>query len=195
MNSENTKRLLIKQAAKKLFIHYGFAKTNMEDIAKSAKMSKPALYYYYENKAALFKEILEEEASHLLQQIDNRLKKVSDPAMQFELFFQLIHAKLGQLARELDGQPDMVCDHGLHGRQLINQLHSMFNTRLEPILERGRKAGVFAFDDIQLTLKALNEMTQFLSVEWAAAHPAEEGEAIFNRIIKLIQHGLQGEHR
>ncbi len=190
---ENDKRLRIKDAAKKLFIHYGFAKTNMEDIAKSANMSKPALYYYYENKAALFKEILQQEATLLLEQIDRHISKVDDPVAQFELFFQLIFKNLTKLAKELSSQPDMVCDHGLHGRRLIKQLHGMFNTRLEPILQRGLDAGVFHFRDITITLRALNEMTQFLSVEWAASLPAKQRNKIFNTIVALMVQGLKGD--
>ncbi len=192
-STENDKRLRIKQAAKKLFIRFGFAKTNMEEIAKSAQMSKPALYYYYENKAALFREILQEEATLLLEKIDRHIKKVDDPVARFELFFQLIFKNLVKLARELNGEPDMVCDHGLHGRRLIKQLHGMFNTRLEPILQSGRDAGLFHFQDITLTLRALNEMTQFLSVEWAASLPDEQRDKLFNTIVTLMVQGLKGE--
>ncbi len=191
--TENSKRLRIKEAAKKLFIRFGFAKTNMEEIAKSAQMSKPALYYYYENKAALFREILQEEATLLLEKIDRQIRKLDDPVARFELFFQLIFKNLIELARELDGEPDVVCDHGLHGRRLILQLHDMFNTRLEPILKSGREAGLFHFEDITLTLRALNEMTQFLSVEWAASLPEKQRDKIFNTIVTLMVQGLKGE--
>ncbi len=87
----------------------------------------------------------------------------------------------------------MVCDHGLHGRRLIKQLHGMFNTRLEPILQRGLDAGVFHFRDITITLRALNEMTQFLSVEWAASLPAKQRNKIFNTIVALMVQGLKGD--
>jgi AcrR family transcriptional regulator len=50
----------IKKAGIKSFSKYGYSKTTMEDIAKMLGMKKNSLYYYFENKEALFREIVED---------------------------------------------------------------------------------------------------------------------------------------
>ena len=51
------KRELIFDAAAEVFAQYGFRRTAMNDIAKAAGMSRPALYLMFANKEALFREL------------------------------------------------------------------------------------------------------------------------------------------
>lgn len=60
MKKFDKKRDAIKQAGIKSFAAYGFYKTTLEDIAGMLGMKKNSLYYYFENKEALFKEIIED---------------------------------------------------------------------------------------------------------------------------------------
>ena len=49
---------------------YGLEKTGVGDIAATAGVTKPTLYYYFENKSALFLEILQTEADLLTHMIE-----------------------------------------------------------------------------------------------------------------------------
>ena len=51
------KRLL--QQGYRQFSAYGLAKTNVEEIAKAAGISKGAFYIFYESKEALFMDVIE----------------------------------------------------------------------------------------------------------------------------------------
>ena len=44
--------------AQRLFVESGFAGTSMDAIAAAAQVSKPTLYRYYQNKEALFADVL-----------------------------------------------------------------------------------------------------------------------------------------
>lgn len=50
---------VILQAAWESFSAYGFRKTSMDDIARSAGMSRPALYLHFKNKEAIFRALVE----------------------------------------------------------------------------------------------------------------------------------------
>ena len=52
--SDDPKQQAILVAAWQAFATYGFRKTSMDDIARGAGMSRPALYLHYRNKEALF---------------------------------------------------------------------------------------------------------------------------------------------
>ncbi|GAB4361288.1 MAG: TetR/AcrR family transcriptional regulator [Oricola sp.] len=49
------KRGTILAAALDVFINYGFRKTSMDDIARAAGMSRPALYQVFRNKTEIFR--------------------------------------------------------------------------------------------------------------------------------------------
>ena len=52
------KRGAILKASFDVFITYGFRKTSMDDIAKAAGMSRPALYQQFRNKTDIFRELV-----------------------------------------------------------------------------------------------------------------------------------------
>ena len=61
------KRLL--EQGQRLFSAYGLKKTNIEEIAKAAGISKGAFYNFYDSKEALFMEVIEQAESYLRQEI------------------------------------------------------------------------------------------------------------------------------
>ncbi|WP_411351119.1 TetR/AcrR family transcriptional regulator [Leisingera aquaemixtae] len=52
------KQQAILEAAWAAFSAYGFRKTSMDDIAKGAGMSRPALYLHFKNKEAIFRALV-----------------------------------------------------------------------------------------------------------------------------------------
>ncbi len=52
---DQDKRARILQAALSVFLAYGFARTKMDDIARAAGMSRPALYLVFRNKTDIFR--------------------------------------------------------------------------------------------------------------------------------------------
>jgi AcrR family transcriptional regulator len=55
--ADDAKRSRILQAAMKVFLAYGFSRVTMDDIAKAAEMSRPALYLVFRNKADIYQAI------------------------------------------------------------------------------------------------------------------------------------------
>jgi AcrR family transcriptional regulator len=52
---EDHRRLTILAAAFDIVMRYGFKRTTMDDIARQAGMSRPALYLFYKNKTEIFR--------------------------------------------------------------------------------------------------------------------------------------------
>jgi AcrR family transcriptional regulator len=87
------KRDAVYDAASVVFAQYGFRRTTMNDIAKSAGISRPALYLMFENKEDLFQGL----AAHRLDQaIDSALSvlqgngKIADRFPESLLVFEQI---------------------------------------------------------------------------------------------------------
>lgn len=65
----------ILQEAKKLFRHYGWSKTTMEDIAKAAGKGKSTLYYYYKSKDEIFDAVASREMEEVFQRVREEVAK------------------------------------------------------------------------------------------------------------------------
>ncbi len=58
------KRTRVLEGAMRVFLNYGFSRTTMDDIARAAEMSRPALYLLFRNKSDIFRAI----ATSMLEQ-------------------------------------------------------------------------------------------------------------------------------
>lgn len=61
-------------AAKQLFVQYGYEKTSMNDIAKTAHKAKGSIYYNFKSKLDIFNELLEQEVESMIKELtDTRI--------------------------------------------------------------------------------------------------------------------------
>jgi AcrR family transcriptional regulator len=58
--SDTATRRHILRAALKVFAHRGYAAAAVQEIVSAAKVSKPAMYYYFQDKAALYQALVDE---------------------------------------------------------------------------------------------------------------------------------------
>ena len=69
-------------AAKRTFAENGYHATTIADIAKAAGLSYGSIYWYYESKETLFRELMSAEASALRLHIDTAVRGSRDDAAQ-----------------------------------------------------------------------------------------------------------------
>lgn len=90
MGDDSVTRKRILRAAVKRFAHAGYSATSVQQIVDDAKVSKPALYYYFQDKAGLFKALVYE--AH-----DERYRLMNEAAGRT----QGIRAQLEEILKEL----------------------------------------------------------------------------------------------
>ncbi|MQB41824.1 TetR/AcrR family transcriptional regulator [Rhizobium sp. ICMP 5592] len=69
--TEATKQALI-DAARILFVRDGYAETATPDIVQTAGVTRGALYHHFEDKKALFRAVVEQEAEAVVRAIEER---------------------------------------------------------------------------------------------------------------------------
>lgn len=74
---EYRKRIVV--SAGKIFSHYGFKKTTMDEIAKALKMGKSSIYYYFESKEEIFEAVVLSEANILRSELTRTIKSIESP--------------------------------------------------------------------------------------------------------------------
>jgi AcrR family transcriptional regulator len=75
-NSETRQHIL--RAALKHFAHSGYAAASVQTIVDAAKVSKPALYYHFADKADLFQALVDEAHDARLRLMQNAAGKTGD---------------------------------------------------------------------------------------------------------------------
>jgi AcrR family transcriptional regulator len=81
----NKKELLVTEA-KRLFGQYGYLGFTLKHLAKACQMTSPALYYFYDSKADLFKDCMLAELEVRHQVVANCIKNTSS-FIEFAVLF------------------------------------------------------------------------------------------------------------
>jgi AcrR family transcriptional regulator len=141
-------------AARDEFAEHGLGGARVERIAERAALNKRLIYYYFENKDALFSAVLEHtyldirEAEKRLHLTDltpaEAVRKLTEFTWNYYLehpeFLTLLNSENLHRARHLDGSAR------------VRELNSPLIQTLAEILERGRRDGSFrgGVDPVQL---------------------------------------------
>ena len=84
-NGETRQDIL--RAALKHFAHGGYAATSVQQIVDDARVSKPALYYYFKDKAGLLDAVVEQRVAPLVQALGVAVQAAGpDPAAALRAF-------------------------------------------------------------------------------------------------------------
>jgi TetR/AcrR family transcriptional regulator, regulator of autoinduction and epiphytic fitness len=71
--TDGARREQVLSVALEVFGRYGFRKTSMDDVARSAEISRQGLYFYFENKEALFRAAVRQDVDTALAQVSHCL--------------------------------------------------------------------------------------------------------------------------
>jgi TetR/AcrR family transcriptional repressor of mexJK operon len=77
-DQQDIKREKILEAAYEQFLHYGYSKTTMNEIAGSLSLSKALLYYYFPDKSQLYIAVTRKLANDYLKILEDNISKITD---------------------------------------------------------------------------------------------------------------------
>jgi AcrR family transcriptional regulator len=75
---------MLVETARELFASKGFAETSIEDIVRTAGVTRGALYHHFGGKADIFRAVVELEAERLARRLQRAALKEQDPWRQIE---------------------------------------------------------------------------------------------------------------
>ncbi len=145
-----TQRKKLLTIAGRLFWQKGYLATSIDDIAKSAKMNKASLYYYFKNKADVLYELASATMQALIDQALPILNSNLRPEEKLEAFiikhltFGLLHLGLsgiGQMERR-NLPPKLL--------QAYICMRDEYEGIFRKILEEGIEQGKFQCRDVKL---------------------------------------------
>jgi AcrR family transcriptional regulator len=139
---ENEKESRVLEAAKSVFLRYGFRRVTMQDIAEEAGISRPALYLIYSNKEEVFLAAIRDVAARNLRTIreDLWVQPTVESSLQFA--FEVWAVQPYQLMLDSPDARDLIdCAHGF-AREVMEQATREFEVLLVEILKPLVKAPV-----------------------------------------------------
>lgn len=113
-DAADPKRARILEGAMKVFLAYGFSRTTMDDIARAADVSRPALYLLFKNKADIYRAIGTEMLGRTVEEA--RAALAADGPLA-ERLMTALGAGLFSMMKQFEGSP--------HGEELLDMKNDL----------------------------------------------------------------------
>lgn len=192
MVCKETMRAQILEAAKKRFVHYGYAKTTMAEIAADLNMSPGNLYRYFPGKIDIAEAIADEatEETHVVLRevarqpgISARDKLVAYMQKEMEMTFAKLDSdpRIYEMAQFIKKErPHHVNSHMAEERQILGE-----------VLRAGIASGEFAIADVDFTAEMFQAATlKFRYPQLWTVLPLEKLKRELNGVMALLIDGL-----
>jgi AcrR family transcriptional regulator len=108
------RRARILAGATKVFLAYGFQRTTMDDIARAAEISRPALYLHFRNKTDIYRALA---SAFLEQAIDRTREALGREGISLEERINAATSCFMTLLDEIENSP--------HGQELLDMQNSL----------------------------------------------------------------------
>ena len=192
MLCKDTVRGNILQAAKKRFVHYGYAKTTMAEIAADCSMSPGNLYRYFPGKLDIAEAIAGEAGEQAIAKLRDVLKRPGRSAKERLRDFMFADMRLTYEQLEYDKQVYEMARVVMMDRpQFANRILALHRALLSEILAAGNASGEFAIEDVVFTAEMIQSATmKFRYPQLHSKLPYEKLERELEGVVHLVLNGL-----
>ncbi len=196
--SEDTKHAILK-SAERLFAEQGFNKTTVREIAHDSHVNVAMIYYYFQTKEGLHREILENACKTLSQSLSECINSENGPEenlrcvittyINFLQQHKTLHRIVLRATVTQSKQLGKVVKK--HGTNIFGMVHSQ--------IEEGIKKGIFRKQDETLsTINLFSMIRHYFTDEpfFTMLFPQKEGELqkkLPDHIFNLFMHGIKKE--
>ncbi len=163
---QNQRKEQILDAALKVLVQNGYEQSRMDDVVKSSKLSKGAIYWYYKSKKEMYLDLVNFWVLHYSVTLNYIVEEGALPSRQLKDLFQYFIDQ-----SESDPQPFIaltefwsMAQKDEDFRKKLQKVYTNFLELIEGIIERGVKSGEFKKLDVRMT--ALSIMVNIESINW-----------------------------
>lgn len=173
MNDAAARRASVVQAARWCFLHFGYGKTSLEDIAKRANITRTLLYRLFENKEAIYLGVFQDWVE---TRYPAATQAAIGPGSKAERLFKVCEVLLLDPWVEIEGAP------------MAHEFHDMC-ARIEPEIEA-------RYQEVQLqSVRAILESKELAEVFLLALDGLQAdmptGAVLRRRVALLIDRFVQ----
>lgn len=189
VNKEEYRRRIILTASK-IFSHYGFRKTTMDEISRALKKGKSSIYYYFTSKEQIFEAVVLYEANQLRMRLTNAIKEVDSPPDKLRNYIYIRMREFAKLSNYYNAIFDKELDH----YDFIENIRSRYDREELAILRLlvyvGKSRGVFSVKESEYTAMAIQTMLKGMEVPLFWSRREIDINSRFEAILNLIFNGI-----
>ncbi len=182
------RRMRIVQAARDVFLRYGYRKTALEDVAQAAYLGKATLYHYFEGKDDLFGAVIEEIYDEYISRQRKGMEKEPSAAGKLRRYAQQLlddHEVMVGSVHD-SGRADAEFPARVHGH--LRRLRQGELELIEEVLTGGVETGEFRpMNTRRVSLLFLGSLR---SMVIDATNQSTPDENIVSDFMKILFYGL-----
>jgi AcrR family transcriptional regulator len=145
----------IVEAAREVFAKYGYRKTTIEDIASAVYKAKSSVYHYFSGKDEIFRAVVEQEASQLIQSLCKAVDNEKTPVKKFRTLFKFLCEKLEETTNYFHLLKDEWYEVFNFTNEVKKNYENVITDMIISIFNEGNRQGVFNVDDPERKAKVI----------------------------------------
>jgi AcrR family transcriptional regulator len=186
------KRVAILNTAAHMFLELGYRRTSMSELAKRLQITKPALYYYFQNKEEIVVECYRQGISLIEASLD---KALVQHGTGFEKVQAYVEAYATTVVQHEFGRCVAILDDGTFSettRREVREQKRRIDTALRRYMEEGMEDGSIARCDAKLASFAIAGAINWIGTWYQPGGPLSARE-IGRQFATLLTDGLRGK--
>lgn len=166
----------ILSVAEDLFSKKGYKGTSIKDISKKLKVSKPALYYYFNSKMEILKNLHSMAFEQLLSSFEETLNHNSTPDERFKVLIEnqvKVVAKNAKLVKIFFGDYKEFPEKAKHE---IREKRRIYTEKWIELYKEGIRAGLFQNIDPKLSVYVIMGACNWIQMWYSRSEEIRENE-------------------
>lgn len=190
-DKKDIKKETILTVAEKFFARFGVRKTTMDEIAKTARIGKSTLYYYFKSKEDIFAEVIHKESRILKSKLEENIAKATTPQ---EKLIAYVHTRMKHL-KELSNYYSALTDEYLEYCSFVERNRKDFTKyeieTLKTILSEGIEKGMFQIADVDAAAQAIVIVMKGLEYPLLVQEEANDMEDTIRNMLNILFKGIE----
>ena len=185
-----TRDKILKVAAR-IFGKYGFQKTTMDEIARTAHKAKGSIYYYFRSKEDLFLEVV----SHEMNELKEALKEVSsEKTVATSMLRNYMLTRMRVLEGAVNYHETLKADF-FETFEFLDELRTQFDAfevaMLSEILQKGVQEKAFEIKNVTKTTQVIIMALKALEIPFFLQNKIAEYEQTIVELLDILIRGLE----
>jgi AcrR family transcriptional regulator len=152
------------QAARQVFVRFGYKKTALDDIAREARKGKSTIYYYFKSKDDIFKAVIDAEAEIRTKTIDDQISPIKDPEQKLRTYVYVRMLTLKKVGNYYEAIKNDLLDNLYFVNSLRTDHFEAEINLVKKLLLEGIEKGVYTIQNPELTAKTIVTLLQGFEV-------------------------------
>jgi len=152
------------QAARQVFVRFGYKKTALDDIARESRKGKSTIYYYFKSKDEIFKAVIDAEAEIRAKTIDGQISMLEDPQLKLKTYIYVRMLTLKKVGNYYEAIKNDLLDNLYFVNSFRSNHFDAEINLIKDLLLEGIEKGVYTIQNPELTAKTIVTLLQGFEV-------------------------------